>query len=145
MVIGSNEDVIKVIEYKFNDKGNKVKITTTTWIWKLAKARLSKSAIERFSSSDLGLKDLAVQPEGFIDKPSASETTVVATGIGKSMTYVPSTLRGGGDRSGMDMKRRNEENAVRVTNLSEDTREPDLLELFRTFGLVSHVYVARSN
>ncbi|KAG5616157.1 hypothetical protein H5410_015981 [Solanum commersonii] len=40
------------------------------------------------------------------------------------------------------MRRRNEENSVRVTNLSEDTREPDLLELFRPFGPVSRVYVA---
>ncbi|KAG6434269.1 hypothetical protein SASPL_105893 [Salvia splendens] len=46
------------------------------------------------------------------------------------------------ERSGTDMRRRNEENSVRVTNLSEDTREPDLVELFRPFGLVSRVYVA---
>ncbi|KAI3866088.1 hypothetical protein MKX03_003550 [Papaver bracteatum] len=37
---------------------------------------------------------------------------------------------------------RNEENSVCVTNLSEDTREHDLLELFRTFGALSHVHVA---
>ena len=40
------------------------------------------------------------------------------------------------------MRRRNDENSVRVTNLSEDTREPDLLELFHTFGPVTRVYVA---
>jgi translation initiation factor 3 subunit G len=40
------------------------------------------------------------------------------------------------------MRLRNEENSVRVTNLSEDTRVPDLLELFRPFGPVSRVYVA---
>ncbi|XP_059281173.1 eukaryotic translation initiation factor 3 subunit G-like [Lycium ferocissimum] len=39
--------VKKVVEYKFNDEGNKVKITTTTRIRKLANARLSKGAIER--------------------------------------------------------------------------------------------------
>ncbi|XP_010242160.1 PREDICTED: eukaryotic translation initiation factor 3 subunit G-like [Nelumbo nucifera] len=212
MVIGPDENgVKKVIEYKFNNEGNKVKITTTTRIRKLAKARLSKSAVERRSWAKFGdavheelgsrltmvsteeillerprapgskaeetkvagdplasiakggavlmvcrtcgkkgdhwtskcpYKDLAVQPESFIDKPSASETTVAAAGTSKSTTYVPPTLRGGGDRSGTDMKRRNEENSVRVTNLSEDTREPDLLELFRTFGPVSRVYVA---
>ncbi|KAI3903301.1 hypothetical protein MKW98_031955 [Papaver atlanticum] len=38
--------------------------------------------------------------------------------------------------------RRNEENSVCVTNLSEDTHEPDLLELFGTFGAISHVHVA---
>ncbi|CAL1360073.1 unnamed protein product [Linum trigynum] len=34
------------------------------------------------------------------------------------------------------------ENSVRVTNLSEDTREEDLRELFDSFGPVSRVYVA---
>lgn len=47
-IIGPDEHGIKkTIEYKFNDDGNKVKITTTTRIRKLAKARLSKRAIER--------------------------------------------------------------------------------------------------
>lgn len=31
---------------------------------------------------------------------------------------------------------------LRVTNLSKDTREPDLLELLCLFGAVSRVYVA---
>ncbi|KAK3422533.1 hypothetical protein EUGRSUZ_G02983, partial [Eucalyptus grandis] len=51
-------------------------------------------------------------------------------------------MRGGAERTGAETRRRNEDNSVRVTNLSEDTREPDLLELFRTFGPVSFVYVA---
>ncbi|WRX16959.1 RNA recognition motif domain - like 10 [Theobroma cacao] len=32
-----------------------------------------------------------------------------------------------------------------MTNLSEDTREPDLLELFYIFGPVTRVYVAMDN
>lgn len=87
-------------------------------------------------------KDLAPPPESFIDKPTASESTLAASGGGKT-AYVPPSMRGGGaERQGTDTRRRNEENSVRVTNLSEDTREPDLLELFRTFGPVSRVYVA---
>lgn len=87
-------------------------------------------------------KDLAPQPEGFIDKPAASETVAAAAGATKG-AYVPPSMRAGVERTGgSDMRRRNEENSVRVTNLSEDTREPDLLELFRTFGPVSRVYVA---
>ncbi|XP_021278277.1 eukaryotic translation initiation factor 3 subunit G-like [Herrania umbratica] len=210
-VIGPDENGIKkVIEYKFNDEGNKVKITTTTRVRKLANARLSKRAVERRSwpkfgdavREDVGsrltmvsteeillerprapgskveetkvagdslaqlgkggavlmvcrtcgkkgdhwtsrcpYKDLAPSAEGFIDKPAASDTATAATGSGKS-TYVPPGMRAGADRSGTDMRRRNDENSVRVTNLSEDTREPDLLELFRPFGAVSRVYVA---
>lgn len=212
-VIGPDENGIKkVIEYKFNDDGNKVKITTTTRVRKLAKARLSKRAVERRSwpkfgdavHEDVGArltmvsteeillerprapgtkaeeskaagdslaqlgkggavlmvcrtcgkkgdhwtsrcpyKDLAPQSEAFSDKP-LSETAAAASGGGTTKgAYVPPSLRAGAERpAGSEMRRRNEENSVRVTNLSEDTREPDLHELFRTFGPVSRVYVA---
>lgn len=84
-------------------------------------------------------KDLA--PQADVDKPPTSDTTM-ASGTTKG-AYVPPSMRAGAERpAGSDMRRRNEENSVRVTNLSEDTREPDLLELFRTFGPVSRVYVA---
>lgn len=84
-------------------------------------------------------KDLATNVD-FMDKPPTSD--VPTSGPSKN-TYVPPVLRGGGERpGGTEMRRRNDENSVRVTNLSEDTREPDLLELFRTFGPVTRVYVA---
>ncbi|TXG74171.1 hypothetical protein EZV62_002750 [Acer yangbiense] len=51
-------------------------------------------------------------------------------------------MMAGAERTGTDMKGRNDENSVMVTNLTEDTREPDLLELFGIFGSVSSVYVA---
>lgn len=210
-VIGPDENGIKkVVEYKFSDEGNKVKITTTTRTRKLANARLSKRAVERRSwpkfgdavHEDVGsrltmvsteeillerprapgskpdepkvggdslaqlgkggavlmvcrtcgkkgdhwtsrcpYKDLATQAEGFVEKPSVSEATAAASGATKG-TYVPPGMRAGAERTGSDMRRRNDENSVRVTNLSEDTREPDLLELFRPFGAVSRVYVA---
>ncbi|XP_022745397.1 eukaryotic translation initiation factor 3 subunit G-like [Durio zibethinus] len=211
-VIGPDENGIKkVIEYKFNEEGNKVKITTTTRVRKLAKARLNKRALERRNWEKFGdavredvgsrltmvsteeillerprapgtkpeeikvagdglaqlskggavlmvcrtcgkkgdhwtskcpYKDLAAPVETFVDKPAASETSVAATGAAKG-AYVPPSMRAGAERTGgSDMRRRNDENSVRVTNLSEDTREPDLLELFRTFGPVTRVYVA---
>ncbi|CAN6440929.1 unnamed protein product [Victoria cruziana] len=212
VVIGPDENgVKKVIEYRFNEDGNKVKITTTSRTRKLAKARLSKRALERrewkkfgdaaqsdgadrmtmvsteeivlerprapgskaeepkaggdplsaFSKTGAVLmvcrtcgkkgdhwtskcpyKDLAPATEGFVDRPPSSETPAPAAGATKG-AYVPPSLRAGAERSsGAEMRRRNDENSVRVTNLSEDTREPDLLELFRTFGPVSRVYVA---
>jgi translation initiation factor 3 subunit G len=58
---------------------------------------------------------------------------------------------GGGSRPGKyvppkpresEMRRRNDENSVRVTNLSEDTREEDLRELFGSFGPLTRAYVA---
>ncbi|KAE8669297.1 methylsterol monooxygenase 2-2 [Hibiscus syriacus] len=211
-VIGPDENGIKkVIEYKFNEEGNKVKITTTTRVRKLAKARLSKQALERRNWEKFGdavredvgsrltmvsteeillerprapgtkqeemkvagdslaqlskggavlmvcrtcgkkgdhwtskcpYKDLAVPVETFVEKPAASETSVAAPGAGKG-AYIPPSMRAGAERAtGSDMRRRNDENSVRVTNLSEDTREADLHELFRPFGAVTRVYVA---
>lgn len=43
---------------------------------------------------------------------------------------------------GDSMRRPRDENSVRVTNLSEDTRDTDLAELFRPFGQVTRIYVA---
>ncbi|OWM87465.1 hypothetical protein CDL15_Pgr022576 [Punica granatum] len=210
-VIGPDENGIKkVIEYKFGEDGYKVKITTTARVRKLAKARLSKRAVERRNWAKFGdavhedvgsrltmvsteeillerprapgtkaeenkmagdnlaqlgkggavlmlcrtcgkkgdhwtsrcpYKDLAPQTDVFVDKPPTSETAASGPGTTKA-AYVPPSMRAGAERTGTEMRRRNEENSVRVTNLSEDTREPDLLELFRTFGPVSRVYVA---
>ncbi|KAL9226628.1 hypothetical protein vseg_002417 [Gypsophila vaccaria] len=209
-VIGPDETGLKkVIEYKFNKDGQKVKVTTTTRVRKIAKARLSKRAVERRSWRKFGdavkeeagsrltmvsteeiylerprapgtkqeetkvagdplaqlgkgagaalmvcrtcgkkgdhwtsrcpYKDLAPQGDMGMDKPV---TEAVAPGATKG-AYVPPSMRAGAERGGgSDMRRRNEENSVRVTNLSEDTREPDLQELFRPFGAVSRVYVA---
>ncbi|XP_062226460.1 uncharacterized protein LOC133924774 [Phragmites australis] len=212
VVIGPDENgVRKVIEYRFNDEGNKVRVTTTTRTRKLARARLSRSAVERRSWTKFGdavkedagsrltmvsteeillerprapgskaeepttsgdplgipstvgallmvcrtcgkkgdhwtskcpYKDLAPQTESFVDRPTTADGPAAPGGAGKG-SYVPPSKREGADRSGADvMRRRNDENSVRVNNLSEDTREPDLLELFGPFGHVSRVYVA---
>ncbi|KAJ0263800.1 Eukaryotic translation initiation factor 3 subunit G [Hirschfeldia incana] len=206
-VIGPDENGLKtVIEYKFNDEGNKVKITTKSRVRKLASARLNKRAMERRSWPKFGdaaneeagsnltmvsteeivlerprapgakaeestgdslgkpgavlmvcrichkkgdhwtskcpYKDLAAPSDVFVDKPPTGETSA-APASGKP-AYVPPSMRQGADRNatGSDMRRRNDENSVRVTNLSEDTREPDLMELFHPFGAVTRVYVA---
>ncbi|KAL1817227.1 hypothetical protein ACET3Z_019801 [Daucus carota] len=74
---------------------------------------------------------------------SFSEQDVTSAKDGTKGTYVPPSLRRGAERSsGSDMKRRTEENSVRVTNLSEDTREADLNELCSAFGPVTRAYVA---
>ncbi|KAL3518140.1 hypothetical protein ACH5RR_020729 [Cinchona calisaya] len=82
-------------------------------------------------------KDLATPSEGFVDKPPLEATTLAANAT--KGVYVPPIMGAGAERTGTETRRRND---VRVTNLSEDTREPDLLELFSPFGPVSRVYVA---
>ena len=51
--------------------------------------------------------------------------------------YVPPSKRGGGGGEGDSMRRR-EENSVRVTNLSEDTREDDLRVGTLTLQYLNH-------
>ncbi|KFK24996.1 hypothetical protein AALP_AA8G052900 [Arabis alpina] len=191
-VIGPDENgVKKVIEYKFNDEGKKVKFTTTI---RVEKRTLNKRAVERRSWDTFG--DAAdekgaigltmrsteeihlerVRPPGSkaeeakpsedkpgsvlmvcrlclkkgdhwtarcpqkdllssMDNPSTAETSTPTGPINDA--YVPP-----GKRSGAERMRRNDENSVRVNNLSEDTREPDLRELFEPFGAVTRAYVA---
>ncbi|CDR95920.1 translation initiation factor 3 subunit, putative [Babesia bigemina] len=55
-----------------------------------------------------------------------------------SAKYIPpSRKEGGGDRRSFD------ENTVRVTNLSEDVREKDLVELFSRAGRIHRAYLAK--
>lgn len=75
------------------------------------------------------------------DKPSAEEPTA----SDKPAAYVPPSQRGGasggggaaGQRSDLDYT------TIRVSNLSEETKEADLQDLFSTFGRVSRVFLAR--
>ncbi|GFP93296.1 eukaryotic translation initiation factor 3 subunit g [Phtheirospermum japonicum] len=61
-----------------------------------------------------------------------SDTTYTTLGLQSQGGYMSFELCQGGATGSME----------RVTNLSEDTREPDLHELFRPSGNVSRVYVA---
>merc|ERR1712093_9001 len=56
-----------------------------------------------------------------------------------SNVYVPRSLRGGPGAAGAQS--RDDSTTVRVTNLSEDTREDDLRELCRRFGPVQRVFL----
>ncbi|TMW62859.1 hypothetical protein Poli38472_005477 [Pythium oligandrum] len=67
-----------------------------------------------------------------------------AFGSGK---YVPPSLRGRGGAAGGESERESQDDrdsaTLRVTNISPDTREDDLKDLFRAFGPVSRVYLAK--
>ncbi|XP_065917157.1 eukaryotic translation initiation factor 3 subunit G-like [Dysidea avara] len=60
--------------------------------------------------------------------------------------YIPPSLRGeGASRQGESMNRggRDDTATVRVTNLSEETKEQDLRDLFGHFGPIHRVYLAK--
>ncbi|MGH0170688.1 UNVERIFIED_CONTAM: hypothetical protein FKN15_059686 [Acipenser sinensis] len=80
------------------------------------------------------------------DKEKTSEPEPAQPAQSKTGKYVPPSLRDGATRRGESMQpnRRADDNAtIRVTNLSEDTRETDLQELFRPFGSISRIYLAK--
>ena len=89
VVVGPDENGIKkVIVYKFDDDGNKVRVTTTTRVRKLARARLSRSAIERRQwpkfgdalKEDAGSRLTMVSTEEIIlERPRAPGLDLLAT------------------------------------------------------------------
>jgi len=89
-------------------------------------------------------------------KPGAAGGPPPGAGGAPPGKYVPPSLRGkdkapGGDRPGgggggesMPSNRSRDEAAtVRVSNLPEDIRESDLQELFRSFGGIARIYLAK--
>ena len=66
--------------------------------------------------------------------------------LGTTGKYVPPSMRAGATRAGESMRggpNREDMPTLRVTNISEDTQESDLRELFGVFGKVARVYVGR--
>ncbi|EEF32524.1 Eukaryotic translation initiation factor 3 subunit, putative [Ricinus communis] len=215
-VIGPDKNGLKkVIEYKFNDKGQKVRITTTT---RLRKTWLTKGALERrswprfgdavndnvggtsssrllttVSSEEIFLqrpkskgtkaeetetsgeslsllankngvlmvcrtcckkgdhwtskcpyKDVKPQLEGPTSRPPSADNSAASSITAMNSKYIPPSMRAGAQRSSNDkfnMKRRNDENTVRVSCISENTSEADLVDLFSPFGQVSRVFL----
>eukprot|EP00124_Ichthyophonus_hoferi_P002553 Ihof_evm5s178 gene=Ihof_evmTU5s178 len=77
------------------------------------------------------------------EEPAAASPASAAGAVkGK---YVPPSMRDGGNRRGESMKNRQVDDAatVRVTNLSEDVRESDLQDLFRPFGTIQRIFLAK--
>ena len=72
-----------------------------------------------------------------------------AAGGGATGKYIPPAQRaglsgaGGGGPSAFKPERRDDLNTIRVTNISENTTEADLQELFQRFGRISRVYLAK--
>ncbi|CAN6874735.1 unnamed protein product [Brassica oleracea] len=153
-VIGPDENgVKKVIEYRLNEEEKIIKVTTTT---RVEKRLLSQRAAERRKLSSGRSNDIrrfnvcrvcrmrgdhwtARCPQR--DLLSLMETRLTTEASTSTEAYVPPSRRTGASDSDM-RSRRNDENSVRVTNLSEDTREQDLMELFHPFGAVTRSYVA---
>ncbi|KAI8014839.1 Eukaryotic translation initiation factor 3 subunit G-B [Camellia lanceoleosa] len=77
------------------------------------------------------------------DRPPSADATA-ASSIANNSTYVPPSRRAGSERSiGSDMRRKNNENAIRIGNLSEDAQDTHLVELCRPFGQVVRAHIPK--
>jgi len=77
------------------------------------------------------------------DAPAA-DSAPAAGSSGAGGKYVPPSMRDGAKGRGESMnssRNRDDLPTLRVTNLSEDTREEDVWELFKTFGKILRVFV----
>ena len=57
--------------------------------------------------------------------------------------YVPPSMRNADGSRNADMAQRDDSCTVRVSNLSEDVKDSDLRELFRRFGGIQRIYLAK--
>jgi translation initiation factor 3 subunit G len=119
--------------------------------WEKQKVR----ALER--KYGVGAEDPAAPAAGAAGPGEGWNTVGADKGAGGK--YVPPSQRGkmggaGGSLAAMASKidstggggvqdKRSEQNTIRVTNISEDTTEADLQELFQPFGRISRVYLAK--
>lgn len=85
--------------------------------------------------------------EGGKDEAGGGGWNVVGPGGGGATggKYVPPSARGlaPGARTAMREQRTDDLNTIRVTNISENTTEADLQDLFKPFGRISRVYLAK--
>lgn len=96
-------------------------------LYKFVMSKIEGDTWQRRAAEGPGADDAALQPSG----PSEG---------GK---YVPPSRRGLGTSMSMDRDRRDDTATIRVSNLSEDTRESDLQDLFRPWGPISRIYLAK--
>ncbi|KAF7143439.1 hypothetical protein RHSIM_Rhsim05G0196200 [Rhododendron simsii] len=77
--------------------------------------------------------------------PPSTEAAAAASSSTQDTSYVPPRRREGAERSviGSDMRRRNDDYAIRIDNLSEDTQDSDLIDLCHPFGQVLRAHVPK--
>lgn len=82
----------------------------------------------------------AVQPTG-----GSSTLEALAAGGGGASRYVPPSMRNadGSRMASSAFQERDDTTTVRVSNLSDDVTDQDLRDLFRRFGTIQRVYLAK--
>ncbi|KAL1437880.1 hypothetical protein MTO96_048569 [Rhipicephalus appendiculatus] len=109
---------------------------------KMVKCRICK---EDHWTTQCPFKDKVALPEHLKEEAKPVVAVEVEEKV-KSGKYIPPSMREGANRRGESMaqsRTRDEAATIRVTNLSEDVRDSDLQELFRPFGQIARIYLAK--
>eukprot|EP00191_Tetraselmis_sp_GSL018_P025077 CAMPEP_0177626256 /NCGR_PEP_ID=MMETSP0419_2-20121207/30552_1 /TAXON_ID=582737 /ORGANISM="Tetraselmis sp., Strain GSL018" /LENGTH=262 /DNA_ID=CAMNT_0019127289 /DNA_START=23 /DNA_END=808 /DNA_ORIENTATION=- len=135
ITVQANDDIMfeKTRIKQKSEQEKKVSVDKSAVVGNL-KDMLYKKRMER---AMLAAKGLGPQPE----LPPAEDDSHLPSKPSAG-GYVAPHLRGAGGAGSSGPDRKREENSVRVTNLSEDTTEQDLRDLFSVFGNIQRIYVA---
>ncbi|CAN7994274.1 unnamed protein product [Ixodes hexagonus] len=111
---------------------------------KMVKCRICK---EDHWTTQCPFKDKVALPEHLKEDAKPATAAPEAEEKVKSGKYVPPSMRAGANQRGESMTqsrtRADEAATIRVTNLSEDVRDSDLQDLFRPFGQIARIYLAK--
>ena len=106
-----------------------------------------KPALIRYPVTNRPLADTGAGPDD--DTPAIDPSSSLPPSTSTTGKYVPPSMRSGSRSTPGESMRgapgstRDDLPTLRVTNISEDTQENDLRELFGIFGRVARVYVGR--
>lgn len=83
--------------------------------------------------------------KNLLNPTSTSGPGMAEAGKPQGTKYVPPSMRDGGNKRGdsMQMQRRDDTTAIRISNLSESTTDADLEELVKQFGAIQKLYLAK--
>ena len=100
-----------------------------------------EAAREWAESQGIIPRDFGEGPE--IRGGSGGSLAALAARGGAAGGYVPPSLRNADGSRNAEMAQRDDSCTVRVSNLSEEVKDSDLRELFRRFGGIQRVYLAK--
>mmetsp|Transcript_12748 Transcript_12748/g.32599 ORF Transcript_12748/g.32599 Transcript_12748/m.32599 type:complete len:332 (-) Transcript_12748:488-1483(-) len=110
--------------------------------WRPKQRDTSLAAAKEWAEAN-GLGGLDDDKPRMADGAGAGSLAALAARQSGAGGYVPPSLRNADGTRNAAMAERDDSCTVRVSNLSEDVKDSDLRELFRRFGAIQRIYLAK--
>jgi len=116
-----------------------------TEAWRPKQRDMGAAAAKEWAEANglIGLDDDKPRMGNIPDGAGAGSLAALAARQGGASGYVPPSLRNADGSRNAQMAERDDSCTVRVSNLSEDVKDSDLRELFRRFGAIQRIYLAK--